>query len=93
MINIGNNFGKNENCIKCETKEDMEHIFNCEYWNQQENNVLYEKIYIGNLNEQIKILRIFEQNMEKRNEERKKNQNPPCDPDCDPLCLIVHRNG
>ena len=52
-----------------------------------------EKIYIGNLNEQIKILRIFEQNMEKRNEERKKKQNPPCDPDCDPLCLIVHRNG
>ena len=42
MINIGNNFGKNENCIKCETREDMEHIFYCEYWNQQENNVLYE---------------------------------------------------
>ena len=94
MIDIGSNFGKTEKCSKCEIKEDMEHIFYCEYWSKLENNIPYEKIYNGNLNEQIDILRIFEKKLEKRNEERLKNKNPPCDPNCcDPLCFVEHRNG
>ena len=94
MIDIGNNFGKTEKCSKCKTKEDMEHIFYCEYWSKQENDIPYEKVYNGNLNEQIDILRIFEKKFEKRNEERLKSKNPSCDPNCcDPLFFVQYRNG
>ena len=72
----------------------MEHIYYCEYWSKRENDIPYEKVYNGNLNEQIDILRIFEKKFEKRNEERLKSKNPSCDPNCcDPLFFVQYRNG
>ena len=45
MIDIGDNFGKTEKCRKCEAKEDMEHIFYCEYWSKQGKDIPYMKEY------------------------------------------------
>ena len=85
MVEIGNNFGKNENCVMCQTKEDMIHIYSCEYLNKQEIKIEFSKIYEGNLFEKIEVLRRFNDNMKKRNEEKSKFKKPPCDPFCDPL--------
>ena len=74
MIEIGNNFGKNENCMFCKTKEDMNHIYSCKYLNKKKNEIPYERIFNGSLSEQLKILKIFEQNMKIRNEENYKNK-------------------
>ena len=94
MIEIGNNFGKKENCIICKTNEDMSHIYSCKFWNKRENELPFEKIYNGNLNEQVKVFRKFEQNMKTRNDEIEKNKNLPCDPVlCDPLNIIQFSNG
>ena len=35
MIEIGNNFGRSEKCIMCGKNEDMNHIYHCEYLNEQ----------------------------------------------------------
>ena len=85
MLEIGNNFGKNENCVICQTKEDMNHIYSCEYLNKQEIKIEFSKIYEGNLFEKIKVFRRFNDNMKKRNEEKSKVTKSPCDPFCDPL--------
>ena len=85
MIEIENNFGKQEKCIMCEEKEDMDHIYQCEFLNDQEEKIEYEKIYNGNIIEQTQVFRNFEKNMKKRNEEKTKKRNLPCDPFCDPL--------
>ena len=84
MIEIGNNFGKYENCIICQTKEDMNHIYSCEYLNKQEIKMEFKKIYEGNLFEKNTVLRRFNENMKKRNEEKSKYKKSPCDPFCDP---------
>ena len=63
--------------------EDMSHIYQCEYLNEQELKIEYEKIFNGNLIEQTKVF--FEQNMKRRNKEKLIERNPPCDPFCDPL--------
>ena len=85
MIKIENNFGKNEKCVMCDLNEDMNHIYYCEYLNEEEITIEYEKIFKGNLFEQIKVFRKFEKNMKKRNEEKSKKNEIPCDPFCDPL--------
>ena len=86
MVNIGNNFGKTEKCEKCNMDEDMEHIYYCKYLNKQQNNISFKKIYTGNLNEQNRILRIFEKNLNERTI-KTKLQNYPSDPSlsCAPL--------
>ena len=85
MVEIGNNFGKNKNCVICQIKEDMNHIYSCEYLNKQEIKIEFSKIYEGNLFEKIKVFRRFNDNMKKRNEEKSKVTKSPCDPFCDPL--------
>ena len=64
IVEIGNNFGNNENCIMCQTKEDMNHIYNCEYLNKQEIKTEFSKIYEGNLFEKIKVLRRFNESID-----------------------------
>ena len=93
MVEIGNNFGKNENCVMCQTKEDMIHIYSCEYLNKQEIKIEFSKIYEGNLFEKIEVLRRFNDNMKKRNEEKSKFKKPPCDPFWDPLNCVKFSIG
>jgi hypothetical protein len=50
----------------------MEHIYLCETLNQETRILPYEKIYNGNINEQITIFEIFERSLEIR--ERKQNE-------------------
>ena len=54
MINIPYNFSsKCEYKCKCGRKEDMIHIYSCEYLNKQEIKIEFSKIYEGNLFEKI----------------------------------------
>ena len=43
MADVGNNFGKNENCKMCDTYEDMNHIYIREKLNDQKIRIQYEK--------------------------------------------------
>ena len=58
----------------------MQHIYECEQFNTQsmDNNLQYEKIYNGNISDQIKVFRKMEINLEKR--EDMKKLETPCDP-------------
>ena len=68
MIKIPNNYGKQILC-PCGTEESMIHIYNCEIWSKNgKKKTPYNNIYNGNIEKQIEILKIFEQNLEKRNE-------------------------
>ena len=78
----------------CNTNGNMCHIYSCKFWNKRENELPFEKIYNGNLNEQVKVFRKFEHNMKIRNDEIEKMKNLPCDPVlCDPLNIIQFSNG
>ena len=58
----------------CKQREDMNHIYNYKYQNKESNKIPFGKIYTGNLNEQIKVFRIFEENLKKRNQYNEKNR-------------------
>ena len=80
MIQIPNNFKNNDNQSKCPCGciEDMKHIYECEILNENEKpNIQYEKIFNGNIKQQIEVYRKFKQNMEKR--EKLMEIEPPCD--------------
>ena len=71
MTKIPDNYGNESLCL-CGKKEDMKHIYNCEIWNETKNEKIpYNNIYNGNIKKQIRILKIFEQNLEKRNKKMK----------------------
>ena len=56
----------------------MSHIFTCEILNnREENNLKYEDIFNGKLEDKVKIFRKFEENLEIR--ENLMNPEPPCD--------------
>ena len=81
-------------CI-CEQQEGMKHIYQCEVMNNgEEPEVEYEKIFEGNISEQIEVFRKYERNFEKRRilkENQKKNQ-LPSDPiviRCTPQSLVM----
>ena len=44
----------------------MKHVYECKTLNIEPVNICYEKIFNGNIKEQIELLRRFEENMEKR---------------------------
>ena len=93
MTEIGNNFGRKENCIMCGTNENMEHVYSCKYLNNnQENEISFGRIFNGYLIEQKKIMKIFEENLKRRNES-KQNKISPCDPIRDPLNIFQFSNG
>ena len=60
MVEIGDNFGEVEKC-HCGIKENMLHIYNCEYLNKNEIETSYENIHNGNRFEQIKVFRRLKQ--------------------------------
>ena len=90
MIEIPSNFpkSKSESYCVCGTREDMTHIYNCKMLNSDEPNLNYEKIFNGNIGEQIAIFRRFENNLKMR--EQILNKNLPCDPNTVIRCTISH---
>jgi hypothetical protein len=82
MVNISSNFSSSKlvtNCI-CGEQESMQHIYNtCKMLTIDENSLPYEKIYFGEVNEQIEILQKLEENLKRRDTILNLN-NEPCDP-------------
>ena len=74
---IPSNFSSSQTETKCicGEQESMKHLYNsCKMLKISENVLPYERIYSGEVSEQIKVLRKLEQNLENMlNEE-------PCDP-------------
>ena len=92
MIDIPANFSKSNENIKCicGEQENMAHIYQCGFLSSDKLNIEYEKIYNGNIHEQIEVFRKFENNLKIRNNSR----NPlPCDPTCDPLYSVENSIG
>ena len=88
MVDIPNNIPKSDvktRCF-CGMIEDMNHIYECELFNTNNHkNILpCDKIYSGNITEQITVFRKMEKNLEEREDMRK--HEPPCDPDV--ICCI-----
>ena len=81
MNNISSHFKNGTTVSKCITKcgseENMEHIYYCEKLNDVIQAKKYNSIYNGNLKEQVKIFKILQNNLRKR--EQIMNENP-CDP-------------
>lgn len=51
----------------CGSKEDMEHILNCDILNEgRKHDLKYEQLYKGTISEQLEVFRIFENNLERR---------------------------
>ena len=86
MTNIPSNFSsKSENKCRCGTREVMSHIYECDLYNMEEQPTIpYEKIFNGNLNQQITVYKKFKQNMIKREEMNETSD--PCD-HLDPLYI------
>ena len=61
MTNIPPNFQKSRTEIECSCGEieTMEHIYECESYNIDKSKISYEKIYSGNINEQMEVLKIM----------------------------------
>ena len=90
MVNIPANFSsKCEINCECGLKEDMAHIYNCEIYNMKKPEIPFEKIFEGNLKEQIIVFNKFSENMKKRSQ--MKTTSNPIDP-CDPLLYSVRDN-
>ena len=67
MIDIPSNMkSRNENvkCL-CGEKESQKHILECKLLNDVDPSVEYEKVFNGNLREQIEVMRIIDENMKK----------------------------
>ena len=108
MTQIPNNYLNGEKKVKCvcDMIEDMSHIYECRILNTgNETKIEYGEIYRENIVKQIEILRIFENNLEKRRkmqnigiEERKEKRKGekrifPCDLLKDPLNCKRFRYG
>ena len=100
MVQISYNFPQNKSIDKCQCgeEESMEHIYSCKLLNKQEEYQLpYKMIFIGNIGEQIMIFRTFQNNMKEREKllknEKQKNENSHVIPCGDPLYNDLYRNG
>ena len=51
------------NCF-CGLKENMNHIYSCKYSNKKEEILPFEKIYQGNIKQQVKVFKRFVENFE-----------------------------
>ena len=71
---------KKYTCI-CGESETITHIYNCSILSEKnEANIPYEKIFNGNLDQQIMVFKLVRQNLEERST-IKNEMNLPCDPD------------
>ena len=104
MVEIPSNFGKSDSICICGTKENMSHIYSCQYLNEKKESQPYGNVQNGKLNEQIEIFRRFENNMKERNKIKmnlevekvgqiRRFNKHPCDPSCDPLNFVQSSIG
>ena len=77
MTNIPGNYGNQTEC-ECGMIEDMKHIYQCKYLNENEITVEYENIYRENERNMKTILNRFEMNMKIR--EKNSHVIQKCDP-------------
>ena len=95
MVDIPTNFTKDQKSEKCACGlfESMKHIYECKLWNQKENiEVEYEEIFNENILKQLKVSKLFFQNLEKREEHKRKNEqdnSPHVIQLCDPLASSI----
>ena len=68
MVKIDYNFPQNNSIAMCccGEEETMEHIYNCKTLNSEETNIPYNKVFNGNIGEQVEIFRRFQTNMKQR---------------------------
>ena len=72
-------------------KEDMKHVYSCDMLSKEEIEIQYENIYNGNIHNQRKVLKRFEDNLKKRN--FMKLSKVPCDQNIGPLSCYQSSNG
>ena len=79
MVNIPFNYSSNcEYKCECGEREDMNHIYQCELYNEKDSPIMpYEQIFNGNMKQQIYVYKKFKQNLERR--EQLKTTSNPCD--------------
>ena len=74
MFNIPSNFvsrEKNTNKCVCKQREDMEHIYECRYLNENTVEIKFEEIFGEKIKSQKKILERFEKSVNMRNSKDK----------------------
>ena len=59
----------------------MEHLYECNTLNENDPILPYQKLYCGNINEQIQVFKRIEKSMEKRQELKNSGEKLPCDPE------------
>ena len=76
MVKISYNFPQNNriDLCYCGEEETMEHIYICKILNNEEQNIPYNKVFIGNIGEQVAILRRFLTNMKNREQMKIRNK-------------------
>ena len=82
MIDIPANFPKSKEktvCF-CGNIEDMNHIYECELFSSEKQNISYEKIYNGDIHEQTEVFRRMENCLDKRKSITDLENELPCDP-------------
>ena len=102
MISLPVNFPQNKMEIKCVCgqREDMQHVYQCKYWNTEQETTEYEMIYRDNVKQQVNVYKRFRSNYENRktyldeneNMKQKRNISPHGISLIDPL-YTVYSNG
>ena len=102
MISLPVNFPQNKMEIKCVCgqREDMQHVYQCKYWNTEQETTEYEMIYRDNVKQQVNVYNRFRSNYENRktyldeneNMKQKRNISPHGISLIDPL-YTVYSNG
>ena len=73
MVDIPSNFPSKYTNIECEfgEAENMEHMYNCEKLGKRPD-MSYEKIYNGNIQEQIRVFETFTEKISERESQKSK---------------------
>ena len=71
----------------CGEAENMEHLYECNTLNENEPILPYQKLYSGNINEQIQIFKRIQKYLEKRRDLKNSGEKLPCDPEV--ICCVL----
>ena len=91
MIILSDNF-KNTDICQCGQIENIEHVYNCEQWNNDNKteSTKFEEIFEENISKQVIISKKLFDNLEKRNQ---KNSISHVILSCDPLLSVVESSN